>query len=109
MPRNVRIKKEEMLEKEEKKLKEGLDSKDFWTKLGNGFYETKLPYARDMRAWNSDQGRLHELFERDLFAEHGVTDNPKKHQCYQVAWQLGHSSGIHEIAVYFSDIVELIK
>lgn len=109
MPRNVRIKKEEMLEKEEKKLKEGLDNEDFWTKLRSGFYETKLDYKADKDAWNSDQGRLCDEFEKDLFAHHGVTDNPKKELCYQVAWQLGHSSGIHEIAVYFSDIVELIK
>jgi hypothetical protein len=82
---------------------------DFYKKLGSGFYETKLNYKEGKDAWNIDQGRLHELFERDLFAYYGVTNNPKKNQCYQIAWEMGHAHGINEVASHFSDIVELIK
>jgi hypothetical protein len=81
----------------------------FEAKLRNGFYETKLEYKDDKEAWNTDQARLHELFEKDMFHRHEVTNNLKKDKCYQIAWELGHSYGYQEVAGYFSQLVELIK
>lgn len=49
------------------------------------------------------------LFQEHLFKEWGVEDNPKAVQCFNIAWNLGHSEGYPEIAHYFSEIVELIK
>ena len=48
-------------------------------------------------------------FKKDLFEEYGVSNNPKAEQCYNIAYEFGHSDGYYEIAHYFSDIVELIK
>lgn len=84
-------------------------SEDFPTKMRSGYYNTKLDYKADKEAWNTDQGRLHEEFEQDLFAFHGVTENAQRDMAYQLAWERGHSAGIHEIAMYFSDLAELIK
>lgn len=48
-------------------------------------------------------------FKNSLGKEYGVTDNPKFNRCYEIAWYMGHSSGYNEVAMYFGELVELIK
>lgn len=77
-------------------------------------YKNNKPYKHnstdeDIKAYREESGRLHELFIADLFAEYGVTDNPKADKCFYLAWQHGHSSGLEEVANYFNEFVELIK
>ena len=52
---------------------------------------------------------INEAWKSDLFKEFGVSDNPKKELCYNLAYEYGHSSGYSEIYNYFSTLVELIK
>ena len=88
-----------------------------------GDYDTKLPFLikaqeqditteeflASREAWHSDRTRLEGVFKADLFAEHGVTDNPKAERCWELAWEYGHPSGLMEVANYFDDLVDLIK
>ena len=37
------------------------------------------------------------------------TLTPKVIKCFDIAWDYGHSAGLHEVESYFDDLVELIK
>ena len=58
---------------------------------------------------NEERSRLEQEFQDDLFDEFGVSDNPKRHKCFSLAWENGHAHGLHEVYSHFSDYVELIK
>lgn len=88
-------------------------------KIKAGDYKNKLPYSlpgmpKDERekmtkAWYAEEGRLRDLFQADLAAEHGVTGNPKEPLLFRLTWEEGHSCGYSEVAIYYDDFVELIK
>jgi hypothetical protein len=59
--------------------------------------------------YNEEKHRLEEKFQTDLFDEFGVSDNPKRHKCFNLAWEYGHAHGYSEVYNHFSDYVELIK
>ena len=59
--------------------------------------------------YNEEKHRLGEEFENDLFDEFGVSDNPKRHKCFSLAWENGHAHGYSEVYNHFGDYVELIK
>jgi hypothetical protein len=72
--------------------------------------------SRDTEAYNAArreygqlEGQKNAEFRDDLFDEHGVTGNPRAQRCYDIAWSYGHSSGLQEVANYFSELVDLIK
>ncbi len=49
------------------------------------------------------------LTHRDfLKKKYEVEDNPKADDCYELAWDYGHSNGYNEVENYFSDLVWLI-
>jgi hypothetical protein len=98
-----------------------------YEKIQNGYYSTKVPYPhrpdsdtkhlpgvwaqyQEQRdAYEADQQRLNSEFEDDLAAEFGVTDNPKRHVLYGIAWDRGHSGGYSEVYGVYADLVDLIK
>lgn len=49
-----------------------------------------------------------ELREK-LAAQHGLKQDAKFVQCWWLAWQYGHASGLHEVENFFNELVELIK
>ena len=59
--------------------------------------------------YNEEKQKLAQEFEDDLFDEFGVSDNPKRHKCFGLAWENGHAHGYSEVYNHFSDYVELIK
>jgi len=59
--------------------------------------------------YNEETQKLAQEFEDDLFDEFGVSDNPKRHKCFGLAWENGHAYGYQEVYSHFSDYVELIK
>jgi hypothetical protein len=77
-------------------------------------YKNNLPYAsrhEDVKTWQAYQkedARVHTLFEKDLFEDLGITDHPKKGLLFSKAWEMGHSSGYHEVYTVAQDLVELI-
>lgn len=48
-------------------------------------------------------------FQDDLFKAYGVSDNPKRFKCFELAWEHGYSSGHYEVYNYFRDFAELIR
>lgn len=65
-------------------------------------------YTAHCKEYNAESTKLHQEFKNDLFDAFGVTDNPKKDRCFELAWEHGHPSGYEEVYNYFGDFVELI-
>ena len=66
-------------------------------------------YKEHQKQYGEETHKLYEEFVNDLFEEFGVTDNPKRHKAFQVAWQQGHAYGFEEVYNKFDDLVELIR
>jgi hypothetical protein len=90
-----------------------------YDRINIGVYKNTKPYPstslkteygdRLRKEYREEEGKLNAEFKRDLFEYFGVLDNPKRDKCFELAWAMGHSSGYSEIAIYFQDLVELIK
>lgn len=73
-------------------------------------YDNRMKIFREEVAhYNAISASLENDFRNDLEEYFGVTTNPKKDILYWKAYQHGHSSGLHEIANVYSDLVELIQ
>ena len=66
-------------------------------------------YKARRQEYDVESAKLDREFQNDLFEDYGVSDNPKRFLCYQLAWEHGHSSGLADIYGYFGDFVELIR
>ena len=66
-------------------------------------------YETHRRLYNEETQKLAQEFQDDLFDEFGVSDNPKRHKCFALAWERGHAYGHSEVHSHFGDYVELIK
>ena len=74
-------------------------------------YATNEEYIKDYRRkyWNEDT-RLLLLFRQTLCEYYGLNGNVKKvQQALELAWDRGHSSGYHEVANEFADLVPLVE
>jgi hypothetical protein len=69
----------------------------------------KEAYEAHRKEYNDESAKLHQEFVKDLFEEYGVTDNPKRFKCFDLAWEHGHPSGYEEVYNYFGDFVDLIR
>lgn len=64
---------------------------------------------------NEESCRLHQQFISDLYAEFGVSDNPKKDKAFALAWDraLARANSFDDRYTYtyeyFKDLTELIK
>jgi hypothetical protein len=67
------------------------------------------PYKEHRRKYDEELNRLHEEFKSDLYAEFGVSDNPKRGRLFNIAWDHAHSDGYSQVYEYFADLVDLIK
>jgi hypothetical protein len=65
-------------------------------------------YKARCKEYYDETDKLHQEFQNDLFEDYGVSDNPKRFKCFELAWEHGHSSGLEEVYGYFGDFVELI-
>ena len=70
------------------------------------FLEEEYNAAR--KAHNAEAKALEQEFERDIFEEFGVMDHPKAAKVMSMAWERGHSEGLHRVYEEFSELVELI-
>ena len=71
-----------------------------------------LPYEQaktNMDAYHQESNRLNVLFREDLKEEFGTQNSPKEPMLFEKAWDRGHSSGLYEVALAYSDLVELIQ
>lgn len=65
-------------------------------------------YKAHRKEYDDERNKLDQEFQNDLFEDYGVSDNPKRFKCFDLAWEHGHSSGLEEVYNYFGDFVELI-
>ena len=66
-------------------------------------------YRAHLKEYNDESAKLHREFRDDLFEDYGVSDNPKRFKCFELAWEHRHSSGLEEVYGYFEDLVVLIQ
>ena len=66
-------------------------------------------YKARRKEYNDESAKLHEEFVNDLFENFNVTNNPKKHKAFALAWEKGHANGLEEVYNEFYDLVELIE
>jgi len=48
-------------------------------------------------------------WKEKLFMDNNVENNPKAEDCFQLAWEYGHSNGYEEVRNYFEDLSKLIR
>ena len=66
-------------------------------------------YKARRQEYDIESAKLDREFQNDLFEDYGVSDNPKRFKCFELAWEHGHSSGLEEVYGYFGDLVVLIQ
>ena len=66
-------------------------------------------YKARRQEYDVESAKLDREFRDDLFEDYGVSDNPKRFKCFEIAWEKGHSFGLEEVDGRFGDFVELIK
>ena len=69
----------------------------------------QVAFREAQTAYKLEERRLHEEFQADLEAEHGMTGHPKAGLLFTKAWDHGHSSGFTEVAIAYNDLVDLVK
>ena len=66
-------------------------------------------YKAHQKQYGEEKHKLHEEFINDLFENFNVSDNPKRHRAFELAWDKGHANGPEEVYNEFYDLVDLIK
>ena len=66
-------------------------------------------YQKSIDLFRAEINALEDEFINDLFVEFGVENNPKRDNCYGIAYDMGHSHGFSEVFNHFSILVDLIK
>lgn len=73
------------------------------------FDKAKVEYAKNLAAYQEAEAERIRQFKVDLFVAYGVTGHPKAERAFNLAWDFGHSGGLHEVELYFSTLAALIK
>ncbi len=66
-------------------------------------------YKAHLNQYGEETHKLHGEFINDLFEDFNVSDNPKRHRAFELAWDKGHAYGLEEVYNKFYDLVDLIK
>ena len=78
--------------------------------ISQGKYRNRLEFFETTRdIYRAETNRLDAQFRADLEAEHGLANHPKADKIYSLAWEYGHSAGYIEVALYYEDLIELIR
>jgi hypothetical protein len=81
--------------------------RDFADKLEA--YDEEMKLHREMQAvYHARSAALEAEFRHDLEVAHHMMGHAKADLLYGKAWQMGHSGGLHEVANYYADLVELV-
>jgi len=93
---------------------------EFYDKIENEDYESKLEYASRMhdveknRLYRKDDRRLYDEYKKDLRryldTELGLRLTDKQFQAvFDKVWEDGHSSGYSEVLIYAGRLIELLE
>ena len=81
--------------------------RDFADKLEA--YDEAMKVHREMRAaYYARSVALESEFQHDLEVYFDMVGHPKADLLYGKAWHMGHAGGLHEVANYYADLVELV-
>jgi hypothetical protein len=69
-------------------------------------YVTTFPASS--KKYREQNDAIDTLFREHVAEINGMTNHPKRDRVYTLAWAMGHSSGYHEVADYFSDFSEVL-
>lgn len=78
----------------------------------NSVFETEMDDAAHrlaLDAYHAAEQAVYDTFKNDLFADLGISDNPRRQVLFSKAWERGHSYGLQEIYNVACDLVELIE
>lgn len=67
-----------------------------------------VAYGEDVAIWQALTKSLAGKFEPDLAKYYNMTDHPKRVRLYEIAYDMGHSAGLHEVANYYATLVDLL-
>lgn len=72
-------------------------------------WEEAMIEFRSLKAiYRQEQARLMECFCNEAMAHLGVSNHPKALTLWRIAYERGHSSGLHEIATELEELSELL-
>jgi hypothetical protein len=96
-----------------------ITNKDYHTKLPYPDYATNNAYELSLKndakkAYRDDNQRLYRAFGKDMkqYFEHelGKPLTDKQFSAiYSYAWEEGHSAGYHEVLLYASNLIDIVK
>jgi len=66
-------------------------------------------YAMHLKNRRQEKVDKRDEFKNDLLIYHGVNHHPKGEYCFDLAWDFGHSEGLHNVQHFFERFVILIK
>jgi hypothetical protein len=70
----------------------------------------ELIRAERRRKWREEEAARVEASKDRAAESTGIPrDHPKFEVAWRIAWDLGHSSGFHEVENYFDDLSELLR
>ena len=65
--------------------------------------------AAQRAQWQQEQARQIECAKAEMAAVYNLPRDARFDTAWNIAWDLGHSSGISEVKIYFGDLVPLLK
>jgi len=72
-------------------------------------YEEEFEVFKALRkAYNAETARLEAKFREDLEIEYNMVGHPKADKLFAKAWEMGHGSGLNDVAIYYDDLYELV-
>jgi len=72
-------------------------------------YEEELRVYAEYRAlYNANNGGVKRDFQSDLEKEYDLVGHPKASKLYEIAYDMGHSSGMEDVAHYYCQLSELL-
>lgn len=88
---------------------------DLIEKLKSDYYTPKSPWVSFKKnpdgyaKYRHEHSLLMAEFEQDLFNYLNIQNSPRKHILFEIAWDLGHSTGLTEVLGYAMSLVRLIE
>jgi hypothetical protein len=66
-------------------------------------------FKKARNEYGTEERRLQEEFEKDLYEDLGIVGHPKASRLYGMAWEDGHANGYSEVYSRAAVLVDLIK
>jgi len=77
--------------------------------------EVKATYEEEVRVYNeqrdlyrANNGGVKRDFQSDLEKEYDLVGHPKASKLYEIAYDMGHSAGMEEVAIFYCQLSELL-